>query len=152
MSEDKQIRASQDCEEVKPKAPGDYEDPNPVEGIPYCHLFNPTSPSRYIMQLVILVPKGKEVFQIDVPSEDEYTTSRNTCCDVPSESLYQIVVNMRDHSDPNHPAETKVYIFDPFFEGNDPSCHDKIGVRVVVDGDEKGKTVIRTIDADSYGG
>ena len=129
--------------------PSSYEYQH-VEGIPFCHLYHPTTSTEYRMDLAVLVPQGREVYQIDVPASHE--NNENTCCGEPTERLFLIVVRMRDHADPNHPAETKTYRFQSFFNGEGPSCHNKIGVRIVTDDNEAGKTVIRTIDADSYEG
>lgn len=130
--------------------PANYEYTHLI-GTPFCHLYNPGGPNRYHMDLAVLVPKGKEIYQIDVPN-NHMDDSDNNCCNSDPDRLYRYDVRMRDHVDPNHPAETKTYRFPAVFSGDDPSCKDKLAVRIVVDGEEKGKTVIRTKDADSYGG
>lgn len=119
--------------------------------IPYCHLFNPKSPNQYLMDLALAIPTGEEVTSISVPGNPIIDTT-NTCCGEPEDLLYYYDIAIDDAQDPTKPAEMLFYRFSPVFVGIPESCNVKVEVRVSKGGTKKGTTVIRTIDADSYGG
>lgn len=112
---------------------------------PYCHLLHRVN-MPYTFNVSIAIPEGYQLADVAVNPHEKGPAS---CSNSSEEHGY--IVRFFVEPAAGAPATVKYFTFNDIFPGVEPSCDYKASAEAVLQDMIKGKTVIRTIDADSYG-